>query len=231
MRRGIKRLFDVVVSLLGLVLLAPLMLVLAAAVRWTLGSPVIFCQRRSGLHGRPFFMLKLRTMTQARDSHGSLLPDEERLTRLGGILRRTSLDELPQLWNVLRGEMSLIGPRPLPVDYWNLYNPEQRRRHDVPPGVVGWAGVKGRNANTWEKKFELDLYYVDHWSLLFDAKIFIMAIGTALTGSGVSQEGQATCGVFTGTIARSGGSGVCDENENEKNATKPGNLSSKCSIS
>jgi sugar transferase EpsL len=200
MSRRLKRLIDITVALWGLVVLAPVMVGLALAVRATLGSPVIFRQQRSGLHGRPFWMLKFRSMTDERDPQGRLLPDEQRLTGLGRMLRKTSLDELPQLWNVFKGEMSLIGPRPLPVEYWALYTPEQRRRHEVLPGVVGWAGVNGRNANTWEKKFELDLYYVDHWSLLLDAKIFVMAIGTALSGSGVSQEGQATCGVFTGTV-------------------------------
>jgi len=198
MSRRLKRLIDLAIGIPALVALAPLMLVLGGLIRIAMGSPVLFCQERSGLHGRPFCMLKFRTMSEARDTLGNLLPDDQRLTRFGKILRRTSLDELPQLWNVVRGEMSLIGPRPLPVAYWDLYSPEQRRRHEVPPGLVGLTGVKGRNANTWEKKFQLDLYYVDHWSLFLDAKIFIMAIGVALTGSGVSQEGQATCEVFTG---------------------------------
>jgi len=140
-------------------------------------------------------------MTEGRDKAGCLLPDDQRLTRLGNALRKTALDELPQLWNVLKGEMSFIGPRPLPVEYWDLYSTEQRRRHEVPPGIVGWAGVNGRNANTWEKKFELDLWYVDHWSLLLDLKVFFLAFLTVLSGSGVNQEGHATCGRFTGTGA------------------------------
>lgn len=147
--------------------------------------------------GRPFDMPKLRTMTDAVDEHGQLLPDEERLTRLGAFLRRTSLDELPQVWSVLKGDMSIIGPRPLPVDYLSLYTPEQYRRHSVPAGIVGWASVRGRNLNSWEKKFELDLWYVDNWSLLLDFKILLTAIPTAISGSGVSAEGLATAPKFT----------------------------------
>jgi sugar transferase EpsL len=199
MKRGLKRAFDVFASFLGLILLSPVLLAVAAAVRLSIGAPVLFSQRRSGLHGRPFRLWKFRSMTEERDEAGHLLPDEQRLTSLGGFLRKTALDELPQLWNVLKGEMSFIGPRPLPVEYWDLYTPEQRRRHEVPPGIVGWAGVKGRNANTWEKKFELDSWYVDHWSLFLDVKIFFLAIFTVLSGSGVNQEGHATCGRFTGT--------------------------------
>lgn len=201
MARKIKRSFDIVAALLGLMLLSPVLLAVATTVRLTMGSPVLFCQSRSGLNGRPFYLRKFRSMTEGRDEAGCLLPDSQRLTRLGRALRRTGLDELPQLWNVLKGEMSFIGPRPLPVEYWDLYSTDQRRRHEVPPGIVGWAGVNGRNANTWEKKFELDLWYVNHWSLLLDAKIFFMAFLTVLSGSGVNQEGHATCGRFTGTVA------------------------------
>ena len=201
MARKLKRSFDVVAALLGLILLSPLLLALAVAVRLTMGSPVLFRQSRSGLNGRPFCLRKFRSMTEGRDKAGCLLPDDQRLTRLGSALRKTALDELPQLWNVLKGEMSFIGPRPLPVEYWDLYSTEQRRRHEVPPGIVGWAGVNGRNANTWEKKFELDLWYVDHWSLLLDLKVFFLAFLTVLSGSGVNQEGHATCGRFTGTGA------------------------------
>jgi sugar transferase EpsL len=201
--RKLKRSFDIVAALLCLILLSPLLLALAVAVRLTMGSPVLFRQLRSGLNGRPFYLRKFRSMTEERDKAGCLLPDDQRLTLLGSALRKTALDELPQLWNVLKGEMSFIGPRPLPVEYWDLYSSEQRRRHEVPPGIVGWAGVNGRNANTWEKKFELDLWYVDHWSLLLDVKIFFMAFLTVLSGSGVNQEGHVTCGRFTGTaVAR-----------------------------
>jgi len=199
MTRRLKRSFDLLAAFVGVVVLSPVLLGVAAVVRLSMGSPVLFSQPRSGMHGRTFRLWKFRSMTGDCDEAGCLLPDEQRLTRLGSFLRKTALDELPQLWNVLKGEMSFIGPRPLPVEYWDLYTPAQRRRHEVPPGIVGWAGVKGRNANTWEKKFELDLWYVDHWSLLLDAKIFFLAIGTVLSGSGVNQEGHATCGRFTGT--------------------------------
>lgn len=199
MTQKLKRSLDLLAALLGVIVLSPALLGVAVVVRLSMGSPVLFSQIRSGLHGRPFRLWKFRSMTEDCDEAGCLLPDDQRLTRLGSFLRKTALDELPQLWNVLKGEMSFIGPRPLPVEYWDLYTPEQRRRHEVPPGIVGWAGVNGRNANTWEKKFELDLWYVDHWSLLLDAKIFFLAIGTVLSGSGVNREGHATCGRFTGT--------------------------------
>jgi sugar transferase EpsL len=199
MTRRLKRFLDLLGSFLGVIVLSPVLLGIAVAIRLSMGSPVMFSQSRSGLHGRPFRLWKFRSMTGDCDEAGCLLSDEQRLTSLGSLLRKTALDELPQLWNVLKGEMSFIGPRPLPVEYWDLYTAEQRRRHEVPPGIVGWAGVNGRNANTWEKKFELDLWYVDNWSLLLDAKIFFLAIGTVLSGSGVNQEGHATCGRFMGT--------------------------------
>jgi sugar transferase EpsL len=227
-RRRFKRLIDVMLALSGLVVLAPVIAGLALAVRAALGSPVIFRQQRSGIHGRSFWMLKFRSMTDERDPQGRLLPDDQRLTGLGRMLRKTSLDELPQLWNVLKGEMSLIGPRPLPVEYWDLYTREQRRRHSVPPGVVGWAGVNGRNANTWEKKFELDLYYVDHWSLVLDAQIFVMAISTALSGSGVSQVGEATCGVFTGTVGSLPVNQSSARDEKDENSASPHNPIAEC---
>lgn len=201
MARNLKRSFDIIAASLGLIFLSPVLLAVATAVRLTMGSPILFRQSRSGLNGRPFYLWKFRSMTDARNDTGSLLPDGRRLTRLGSVLRKTGLDELPQLWNVLKGDMSFIGPRPLPVEYWDLYSAEQRRRHEVPPGIVGWAGVNGRNANTWERKFELDLWYVDHWSFSLDVKIFFMAILTVLSGSGVNQEGYATCGRFTGKAA------------------------------
>ncbi len=189
---------DIALSLAAIVVLAPIMAIIALAIRDRMGNPVIFRQSRAGLHGRPFTLLKFRTMVEGVDSAGCPLPDAERLTRLGRLLRRTSLDEMPQLWNVLRGDMSLVGPRPLPAEYLDLYNAEQNRRHDVPQGIVGWAGVKGRNLNSWEKKFALDLWYVDNWSLGLDLKILFMTVVTVLRGSGVSAEDHATCSPFTG---------------------------------
>jgi sugar transferase EpsL len=195
--RHIKRILDVLLSLAALPALTPVLAITAVAVWFTMGLPVIFWQKRAGMLGRPFDMPKLRTMTDARDNRGQLLSDEERLTRFGAFLRRTSLDELPQIWSVLKGDMSIIGPRPLPVDYLSLYTPEQYRRHSVPSGIVGWASVHGRNLNSWEQKFELDLWYVDNWSLLLDFKILLMAIPTAVSGAGVSAEGLATAPKLT----------------------------------
>jgi sugar transferase EpsL len=199
---------DVVIAGVGLMLLWPLLCLVAAAIRLTMGPPVLFREERSGLHGEPFTMVKFRTMTDERDQDGRLLPDPLRLTRIGAFFRRTSIDELPQLWSVLKGDMSIIGPRPLPTEYMALYRPDQARRHDVPPGLVGWASVNGRNANTWEKKFELDLWYVDHWSLVLDLKIFLMAIVTVFSGRGVSEEGYATARKFTGSAGKVSGHGI-----------------------
>ena len=196
-RRTVKRGIDLIVSAAALTVLWPVMAAAALAIRLSMGAPVLFRDERAGLDGRPFTILKFRSMTDARGPSGSLLEDGLRLTRLGSILRKTSIDELPQFWNVVKGQMSLIGPRPLPVEYLDLYTPEQFRRHDVLPGMVGWASVNGRNANTWEKKFELDVWYVDNWSLLLDLKIFLLAIGTVISGYGVSEEGHATAGKFT----------------------------------
>ena len=197
MSRLVKRLIDVATALIGLIALSLLMAVVAVAIRLTMGPPVLFRQSRIGLHGRPFDLLKFRTMTESTDETGTLRQDHERLTRLGKFLRKTSLDELPQLWNVLKGEMSIVGPRPLPVEYLSLYSCDRHRRHQVPQGIIGWAGVKGRNLNTWDKKFELDLWYVDNWSLLLDAKIVCMSLFTVLSGAGVSQEGFATAPKLT----------------------------------
>jgi sugar transferase EpsL len=199
MSRQIKRGMDILFALAGTIVLAPVMAFVALAIRARMGKPVIFRQIRAGQHGRPFILLKFRTMAQATDSAGHLLPDAMRLTPLGRLLRRTSLDELPQLWNVLRGDMSLVGPRPLPVEYLDLYTPEQNRRHDVPQGIVGWAAVQGRNLNSWEKKFALDLWYVDNWSLWLDLRILCMTVVTVLKGGGVSAEDHATCAPFTGS--------------------------------
>jgi lipopolysaccharide/colanic/teichoic acid biosynthesis glycosyltransferase len=203
MARTIKRILDVCAASIGLVVLSPVFGAVAVLILLNMGLPVVFRDQRGGLCGRPFTFLKFRSMTADCDAAGRPLPDECRLTRVGRFLRRTSLDELPQLWNVLRGDMSLVGPRPLPVEYLPLYSPDQFRRHEVPPGIVGWAVVNGRNANTWEKKFELDVFYVDNWSLAFDLRILLLAIATVISGSGVSEEGQATASRFTGTTGSS----------------------------
>lgn len=199
MRRLIKRSLDLVVSVMALILLSPVMGVVALLVRIQLGSPVIFSQVRAGYRGRPFRMYKFRTMLDIRDENGGLLPDEQRLTRLGRVLRSTSLDELPELWNVIRGDMSLVGPRPLLVEYLPLYTPEQARRHEVPPGITGWAQVNGRNALSWEEKFALDVWYVDHWSLWLDLRILWRTVIAVVSRRGVSAEGHVTMPRFTGS--------------------------------
>lgn len=201
MNRRVKRLLDLVVTIPGLVLLSPVMLIVALAVAMDLGRPVLFAQIRPGLNGRPFRMYKFRTMRHDVDSNGKLLPDEKRLTPLGRFLRSTSLDELPELWNVLRGDMSLVGPRPLLMEYLDLYTPEQARRHLVPPGITGWAQVNGRNAITWEEKFALDVWYVDNWSLWLDIKILCLTIITVVTRKGISAADHATMPAFTGSVS------------------------------
>ncbi len=198
-RRVGKRVLDITLSLLALIILAPVLGVLGTLVRVKLGPPVLFRQQRPGLHGKPFVLYKFRTMTDARDEQGHLLPDSERLTPFGRFLRSTSLDELPELWNVLKGEMSLVGPRPLLMRYLDRYTPEQMRRHDVKPGITGWAQVNGRNALTWEKKFELDVWYVDHLSLGLDLKILALTFWKTLKREGISQPGQATMEEFMGS--------------------------------
>lgn len=175
-----KRIFDLVVAGAAVLLLAPLMGLLAVAIRLTIGSPILFEQQRPGLHGKPFIMLKFRTMTDARDAHGAILPDQVRLTAFGQFLRSTSLDELPELFNVLKGDMSLVGPRPLLMEYLDLYTPRQMRRHDVLPGMTGWAQVNGRNAIEFEKRFELDLWYVEHRSFWLDVKILALTVPKVL---------------------------------------------------
>jgi len=177
----------------------PLFLVLAVLVRWRLGSPVLFRQQRPGLHGRPFSICKFRTMNEVRDARGRLLDDADRLTGLGRFMRRFSLDELPQLFNVLRGELSLVGPRPLLMEYLPLYSSEQARRHDVRPGITGWAQVNGRNAINWEERFRLDVWYVDHQSLWLDMKILWLTVLKVLRSEGVSQKGHATMEKFRGS--------------------------------
>lgn len=195
----VKRILDFLVGLMGLILLSPVLLVTAILVRIKLGSPVIFKQRRPGYQGKIFTLYKFRTMTDAKDEKGELLPDEVRLTSFGKKLRSTSLDELPELLNLVNGSLSLIGPRPLLVQYLPLYNERQKRRHDVRPGLTGYAQVNGRNAITWEEKFEKDVYYVEHISFLLDVKIFFQTIKTVFKRDGISGADSATMEVFTGT--------------------------------
>ena len=198
-RRG-KRTLDLALTIPALGLLAPVMGVVAALMRLRLGTPVLFRQQRPGLLGRPFTLLKFRSMTDARDADGSLLPDAQRLTRLGRFLRSTSLDELPELWNVLRGEMSLVGPRPLLMEYLHRYTPDQARRHEVKPGVTGWAQANGRNALSWDTKFELDVWYVDNLSLWLDVRTLALTVWKVLSREGISRKGQATMEPFTGSV-------------------------------
>lgn len=194
-----KRIFDLLLAALGLVILSPVLLLAAMLVRIYHGSPVIFTQKRPGFKGTPFHIYKFRTMTDTRDENGNLLPDAQRLTRLGRFLRSSSLDELPELFNVLRGEMSIVGPRPLLMQYLERYSPEQARRHDALPGITGWAQVNGRNALTWEDKFRLDVWYVDHWSLWLDIKIILLTVWKVLKREGISQPGHATAEEFMGS--------------------------------
>jgi len=201
-QRAIKRLLDVSVAGAALLLLSPVVAAVALLVRLKLGSPVLFRQERPGLRGKPFTLVKFRTMLDARDADGKPRPDEERLTRFGHWLRSSSVDELPELWNVLKGEMSLIGPRPLLMHYLPLYSPEEARRHDVRPGITGWAQINGRNAISWEEKFALDVWYVDNWSLAFDAKILLASFVSVFSRHGISAEGAATMPEFTGSARR-----------------------------
>lgn len=194
-----KRLFDLLLSLGGLLVLALPLLLLWVLVRRKLGSPVMFRQVRPGLHGQPFMMVKFRTMTDERGADGELLPDARRLTSFGRFLRATSLDELPEFWNVLRGEMSLVGPRPLLMEYLPLYSPEQARRHEVRPGITGWAQVNGRNAVSWDERFKLDVWYVDHRSLWLDIRILWLTVRKVIVREGISAQGEATMPKFTGS--------------------------------
>jgi lipopolysaccharide/colanic/teichoic acid biosynthesis glycosyltransferase len=195
-----KRLFDLAVTVPVLILLSPLMLLVGLCSLLFMGRPVLFRQDRAGLSEEPFTVLKFRTMRMARVCHARPLPDSERLTHLGGFLRKTSIDEIPQLWNVLRGEMSLVGPRPLLISYLTRYAPEQRRRHEVKPGITGWAQVNGRNALTWEQRFELDIWYVDHRSFWLDCKILLLTLSRVLRASGIRQAGDATMPEFLGSV-------------------------------
>ena len=194
----IKRLIDITASGTALVVLSPVLAVTAYRVKKNLGSPVLFKQTRPGLNGKPFEMIKFRTMKDATDKEGNLLPDSERLTPFGQKLRSTSLDELPELWNVLKGDMSLVGPRPLLMEYLPLYSSEQARRHNVRPGVTGFAQVNGRNAISWEEKFKLDTWYVDNQSLWLDINILAKTVRQVLIKDGISAEGEATMSKFTG---------------------------------
>ncbi len=194
----VKRCIDIVGAGIGLIVLSPFFVITAISIWVRMGTPVIFKQMRPGLNGKPFCMYKFRTMTNEKDEQGNLLPDELRLTRLGRFLRSTSLDELPELFNVLKGDMSLVGPRPLLMQYLDRYTPEQARRHEVKPGITGWAQVNGRNAITWEKKFALDVWYVDNWSLWLDIKILAITVVKVFKREGISAAGEATMPEFMG---------------------------------
>ncbi len=195
-----KRIFDLSFSFLAIILLSPVIVILYILIRLKLGAPVLFTQVRPGINGEPFKMIKFRTMADVRDCNGNLLPDSERLTKFGATLRSSSLDELPGLWNVLKGEMSLVGPRPLLMDYLPLYNEEQIRRHNVKPGITGWAQVNGRNALSWEDKFKFDVWYVDNQSFFLDIKILLLTIKKVFIREGISADGEATMPRFTGTL-------------------------------
>ena len=194
----IKRCIDIVGAGLGLIVLSPVLAVVAVLIWRQMGRPVIFRQMRPGLNGQAFCMYKFRTMTDNFDDHGNLMPDEQRLTSMGKFLRKTSLDEFPELFNVLKGDMSLVGPRPLLMQYLERYTPEQARRHEVKPGITGWAQVNGRNAISWKEKFALDVWYVDNCSLWLDVKILAMTLGKVFRREGISAEGEATMPEFTG---------------------------------
>lgn len=197
----LKRAFDIVASTSALVVLSPVLAITAYKVKKELGSPVLFRQTRPGLHGKPFEMIKFRTMKDATDKEGNALPDSERLTEFGKKLRASSLDELPELWNVLKGDMSLVGPRPLLMEYLPLYNAEQAKRHNVRPGVTGYAQVNGRNSLSWEDKFKLDTWYVEHQSLWLDMKILLKTVKKVIIQDGISAEGEATMTKFSGKPA------------------------------
>lgn len=194
----LKRTFDIFAAFFGLMVLSPIMIFLAWKIRRKLGSPVLFKQIRPGLNGKPFEMVKFRTMRDATDEEGRQLPDNQRMTSFGSFLRSSSLDELPELWNVLKGEMSLVGPRPLLMEYLSLYTPEQYRRHDVRPGITGWAQINGRNSLSWEDKFKLDTWYVDNRTMRLDVKIICLTLKKVIVKEGISADGEATMSKFTG---------------------------------
>jgi len=196
----LKRIIDIIGALVGLIVSAPIMVIVSLIIYLTMGGPVFFKQIRPGLNGRPFVIYKFRTMLDLRDKDGNLLPDEKRITVIGKFLRSTTLDELPEFWNVLKGDMSLVGPRPLLMEYLPRYTPEQARRHEVKPGMTGWAQINGRNAISWEEKFKLDVWYVDNWNILLDLKIIFLTILKVFKREGVSAEGYATMPEFMGEI-------------------------------
>jgi lipopolysaccharide/colanic/teichoic acid biosynthesis glycosyltransferase len=199
LQRSLKWIADRGVAAIALAILSPVLLAVAIAIYIRMGSPVLFAQPRPGKNGRIFTFYKFRTMTSDRDSEGNLLPDEQRLTAFGQFLRHTSLDELPQLWNVLKGDMSVVGPRPLMVEYLTRYTPQQARRHDVKPGITGWAQVNGRNTITWEEKFKLDVWYVEHWNLWLDWQILLQTVWKVLQKEGISQANHVTVEDFMGS--------------------------------
>jgi sugar transferase EpsL len=194
-----KRLFDLLLASFAVIIFAPFILILTILIRYFMGSPIVFKQQRPGLNAKSFYIYKFRTMNSQKNNHGELLPDAQRLTNFGRFLRSTSLDELPSLWNVLKGEMSLVGPRPLLMEYVPLYNAEQARRHEVKPGITGWAQVNGRNAISWQEKFKLDIWYVDHQSLWLDMEIIFLTVKKVFFRDGISAKGEATMPKFTGS--------------------------------
>ena len=198
----VKRFLDIVGSITGLIIFSPILAIVAFLIYLQMSTPILFRQVRPGLHGQPFRMIKFRTMLDAVDDRGNALPDAQRLTRLGRFLRSTSLDELPGLWNVLKGDMSLVGPRPLLIEYLPLYSPQQARRHEVRPGVTGWAQINGRNALSWDEKFALDVWYVDNQSMALDSRILWLTIKKVIVRDGISATGEATMPKFTGSGKR-----------------------------
>jgi sugar transferase EpsL len=194
----IKRIFDLIATIAGLAIISPFLLIVALLVWLKIGRPILYRQQRPGLRGKPFMIYKFRTMTDERDESGKLLPDSDRLTGFGKFMRSSSLDEWPELLNVIKGEMSLVGPRPLLMQYLDRYSAEQKRRHDVLPGITGWAQVNGRNALHWQDKFRLDVWYVDHWSFWLDIRILLMTIGKVFQREGITQDGHATAEEFLG---------------------------------
>jgi sugar transferase EpsL len=203
LRTFLKRLLDIILSATGLIMLSPLLIILAVIIRLKMGNPVLFRQKRPGLCSRGFVIYKFRTMTDQADKSRQLLPDEKRLPALGRFLRSTSMDELPELFNVLKGDMSIVGPRPLMMKYLDRYTPEQARRHEVKPGITGWAQINGRNAISWEDKFKLDVWYVDNWNVLLDIKIILKSIWMVIARQGITQQGRATVDEFMGTQRKS----------------------------
>ena len=206
-----KRMLDLLLTSLGLLVISPILAIVALLVRIIHGKPVLFRQVRPGYQGKPFTIYKFRTMTEGRDSQGNLLPEERRLTRLGRFLRSTSLDELPELFNVLRGEMSLVGPRPLLVQYLDRYTPDQARRHEMPPGITGWAQINGRNTLPWEERFRLDVWYVDHWSFGLDIKILAISLWKTLKREGINPTDQVIMGEFMGSRSDDPGGPIVNE--------------------